>query len=440
MLILSLVTLLTTIVFFYYSKNLPFSPWSPIYIIPILYLSISLAGYLFYGSDSTDIPFFYDILNSISMLEISVRGYSLAIVAFLFGVVVKISTSPRYKKIKRLVSATQSNITKTKQEVKRFIHVPFSGLVVCILPLIFLIFGKGLNNIWTRQIYLPVENKYLLILGYVLCLPVLVRIGYVITNRSRLYLRIFGFSLFAIYELIFLTLSSRRLIVAPFFFLAGAAFAGLSRKTFIFSVFVIVLMTPFLLRLVINLRVAPDQGLLHLLSNIGYFVDGDLFKYYQLGVDAILANLTLGFPLAAVVAEQPQIPANLIFASLSPLPSFINAFGVDYYNLNQFMRLSVYMPYNTIGQLLNCGYEFVFLFFSLIGCLSAWVEVNIRYYRDIKIKQIPYLVSAVFLIVFSCFSTQYDLRSSMRIVYLSLLLPLIYPYLIQIKSMLFSKS
>jgi hypothetical protein len=146
------------------------------------------------------------------------------------------------------------------------------------------------------------------------------------------------------------------------------------------------------------------------MTNSGSSFAHQMFSPAQLR--AYLLNTFYGFPLTAYVASAPHLPLSYFLTSVSPLPGSLTS----WYEINAQMRVNAYIPYNAIGELLNYGWYIAVLVSFLLGAVLTAIDVDIRR----RLRQREYLLPTVYIgltVLFLLSTTQYNLRSSTRLLY-----------------------
>jgi hypothetical protein len=395
-----------------------------VYGIVVVYLTIGCAGYFIYTYSNEYNNSFYDLHVTDQQLSESFAIFIYALSFFLFGACYYIRVSKRYKIIAR-------NYRKNKYTFKHEYNSNYNKInkakdiiwiIIYILPIILIAIGAGIDNILLRTEYLIGEYHSLQVVGSILTLPIMVSMGYSLIKTNNLLFKLIILSYFILYALIFLSMSTRQFVILFLFVFLGMVIAGIKRKTFILFLLIWLLFLPLLLRIPLELREMPKQGLIPLYDNIQNIYSNNLGNYYSSSVYMGLCNLTFGVPLVAYIKDLAPIPNNYLYISINPMPSFLPMPGLlAWSEISDQMRVSVYIPYNALGELINHGYLWLIMYYLLAGFSAAFIDVGARFYEGTR-SQYGYLIAAGVFYLFAITSTQYNLRSSTRLIYYAILI------------------
>ena len=396
-------------------RRLPFAAWSPVYGVPAVYVSLGLAGFLYYRANS-DIGGFYDLGLSQSELATGFAAFLIAAAACLAGSLFYIMTSERLRRFS--ASPLRRAALRHRPVARRPVRSPrLSSLVTLGLPLLLVVIGKGASNILWRPEYLVERYHYVLIVGDLLAIPAIVALGVMIMTARRLRWRVVLGTLFVVYWLLFLSLSTRLAAVIFMFLLLGLAIGGAGRLTLGILTMLWVAALPVLLAVPIALRAMPEQGLESLPRNLATISKATSVADYSESLGSLIKNVAFGVPLAAYVSAAPQIPSGVFATSLSPLPSFVPVPGLPSWNdVQDQLRVNRYIPYSAVGELLNQGWLWIVLYFVVVGAVCGWGELGARRFERRR-PQVGYLIACGLLFLFAITSTEYNLRSSTRLLY-----------------------
>ena len=247
-------------------RRLPFALWSPVYGIPAVYLSLGLAGFLFYRFSSNYAAGFYDIGVPLFRLSGALAAFIVAAAACIAGSLIYLMLSHRFKRVIRR-PATSGAIDPKGRRQKPGRPKP-SSLLLLSLPFFLIVVGKGPGSILSRSQYLVESHHYVLVVGDLLSMPAVLGLGFIAAATNRLRWRMLGLGFFAVYWLLFLSLSTRITAVIFMFFVLGLALGGARHRTLLSSLVLWVVALPFLLEVPLALRGMAQQGLVPLPANL----------------------------------------------------------------------------------------------------------------------------------------------------------------------------
>ncbi len=103
---------------------------------------------------------------------------------------------------------------------------------------------------------------------------------------------------------------------------------------------------------------------------------------------------------------------NLI-TCINPMPGNLT----DWYSFSQRMRINIYAPYTSIGELAKFPI-FSFIYYVFLGYYFSYCDFHIKYFIQAKKLLVP-AITIILLLLFIMFSFEYNLRSSIRYLYYS---------------------
>lgn len=415
-------------------KRLPFAIWSPVYGIPAVYLILGTSGYLYYTFSSNYQGGFYDIGVSPAQAAQGFRAFLVAINAFLIGVLVYALSSRRLSRVIR--SRSRSRGLQRRYALPsqgRKLRVSSLTIVILSLPIVLVIVGNGFENVLWRSQYLVEQYHYIGIAGSLLSMPAALALGFLTPAKKSRFWQAMCVGLVALYFLVLLSLSTRRIVVIFLFYLLGLALGGARRRTIVSYTVVWAISIPLLLQVPLELRGMPEQGLMLLPANLStIFSQNPIYLYAEM-VDTALRNLAFGVPLAGYVKNVYPIPGEALLISLNPLPSFVPLPGLPSWDdIQPQLRVGSYIPYNAIGELLNHGWLWLFLYYLVVGAIACWADVGVRAFEGRRGRW-GFLVACGLLFYFSISSTQYNLRSATRYVYYAVAIILLWRLLCKVR-------
>jgi hypothetical protein len=164
---------------------------------------------------------------------------------------------------------------------------------------------------------------------------------------------------------------------------------------------------------VASLRSLDSHGL------INYFSIYNLLSIELInkGLFVIYYIFDYGFYVLTNITQNPPLPVDYFLVAINPLPSFL----IDVYDTVEQLRLNVYVPYSSIGELYLYGSSVYVPFAIFLGIILRIID---KMYSDSGINFKPFIILLV--LVLSALFWQYNLRSFMRIIYYLLFVFIIY--------------
>ena len=396
-------------------RRLRFRLWSPIYLALLTYLLLGYGGMLLYGFTQAAGGTFYSLPVSRSalawtMVQILVLLNMICLGSLTYLGVVR----PQRPSVSPPAREPESTIER-RGGLGLTRASSLGILLLALIPLVLIVLGSGVGNVWARSIYLPEEHQMLKILGSSLAVVAVFGSGMVSAGgrRSSRPIRLLGVLVFAAYEVIFFALATRQFAVAPAVFCFGALLARPRSKSLQLLAGLALIATPLLIQAPLNLRGLQSQGLspfLAYLAGSGSSFFLQMFSPEQLRT--YLLNTFYGFPLTAYVASAAHIPIPYLLTSINPLPGSLTS----WYQVNAQLRVSEYIPFNSLGELLNYGLSIAGASFFLLGMILTSIDRGIRR----RLARGSYLLPTVYIgltVLFLLSTTQYNLRSSVRLLY-----------------------
>lgn len=424
-----LVCVATTLV----SRYLKFTFWSPVYGFVAVYTILGGVGYIYYRTSSSYLGTFYDISVSDPELTQAFLGFLLAIVAFLFGALAYVSLIKHFSHLSNVLGRglkgnnRRSIPTYLTSRTFNAIH-----LVPLLIPLLIFIIGKGPGNIWYRNEYLVEQYHFVYVVGSLVSLPVLFMLGYMLPAKKSMLWQIFCLTLFVLYEILFLSASSRRFVVGPLFFMVGLSLGKVKRRTIVILVSIWVIMLPLLSTVPLELRGMYEQGIAPLPSNLTEIFAQDADESYISAADTLVQNVAFSVPLAGYVGSTQPIPAEYLLVGINPLPSFVPIPSLPSWgDIQEQFLVEQHMPYSALGELLNHGWTLLILYYAFVGGVAAWAHVGSRASMGHRSRW-GFLVACGMLDFFAITSTQYNLRSATRFICYAILVAVLWKLLCRI--------
>lgn len=158
--------------------------------------------------------------------------------------------------------------------------------------------------------------------------------------------------------------------------------------------------------LAIQMRRTDEHGFIPYVTNI-----------LSNGIDMDLLRISLNYvtsysySLTAYLIERDFNTEQLFWKSISPIPGSI----IGWSEVSNQLRVNVYVPFNAFFELHKKGYPYLISYFFFSGLIFSFIE------RTIKGKSLVfYLLFLILVMLFVLTSLQYNLRSSTRLIYYSL--------------------
>jgi hypothetical protein len=121
-------------------------------------------------------------------------------------------------------------------------------------------------------------------------------------------------------------------------------------------------------------------------------------------------NLLISFPLTGTTAfKVPQIPFSELLVELDPRPGS----STGWYDIADSLRINPYTPYSALGTIGNHGWTVVVVFWLVTGAFLGYLHLRSTTLTALGSRGIA-LVLVALPLLFTLFSLQYNLRSSVR--------------------------
>jgi hypothetical protein len=286
-----------------------------------------------------------------------------------------------------------------------------SGLILSVgaIEVALLIGASGVGPLLNRPTYLFMTSSSTFETALqMLTLGVLVAVG-LVAFGSHGTMRWAAIILIALIAAFFVSLGTRRLALVPLLLLFAAVLVRRGRIPVLGSI-VAIAASILSLTLPLTFRGQPTHGLVPHLRSLAAL---------QLGPEQVVTNLNnifVGFRITALTAfRQPPIPIHTFAVSVSPLPGDMLGWPV----LSRTLRLNAYTPYSTIGEIGNHGFFFAVVFFLALGVALGLIQRGIAHLLHRGWTRIFGVVILGVLVLFVVQSIEYNLRSTIRYVYLA---------------------
>lgn len=283
-------------------------------------------------------------------------------------------------------------------------------LALATLPVVALIYGTGPLTLLHATAYLEHTGPaFAVSLGHAFgSVGVLVCGYFCFDKRQSGALRLIAALIASAYEVIFFATATRFFAFAlPLMFVGGLLSGAWSSRQQKIGVALMVIVAIFALELPLGLRGLPEHGLV---PGLAYVIHQPALVF---GSPDPINNFLFGAPLTLYVADEVgRIPVSDLVVSLSPMPSQLNNWNA----VAPSLRLNIYTPYSALGELLNQGwllYVFVMGLFGAGFVVAEAIALKASAIRRGLGQLIVYGAAALFVVQ----STEYNLRSSARLVY-----------------------
>ncbi len=377
------------------------SPFSPVHLTVWLYLAVAAATVSVYPAVA-DAPFGTafrttlptDLLAATALLYVLAAGSVLAGAACCLALTRGSGFGRRPVRLERIGSSEGTHTAL---------------LVVALVPFALIFAGTAgdLGVLLNRTYYLASlqANQQLFGFGANLALAVTLLAGYVWSASTAWTKRATSVAVALLYFILFFSLGSRSLAMAPIVFAMGAYATSPTSKRLKTLLLISVGVGLILLPLPLSLRLMDAHGLIPYLSNLA--PDSPAV---DVGAASLLLNLLQSVPTVAVTAfKEPALP---LWVSLNPLPGNV----AGWYAVSDAYRLNVNAPYPALGELANRSVLVVATYFAVAGFVLARTDLAIR-----RLMARGHQLYALLLVavsgLFAVFSLQYNLRTTTRFLY-----------------------
>ncbi len=293
--------------------------------------------------------------------------------------------------------------------------------LLAVLPagLLFLTLGADLLQ---RSDYLAVSPDSITgIAGASLSVGSVGAAGY-LAAKSRGLLRVSAGILGITYFLVFLSLGTRRLALAPILFFVGMLLARRGRWTVV-ALAVAVAAGVALIPVSLFVRGQASHGLIPYSSALL----GGGFSYRTTDWSAVINNVLVAFPTSGSTALiRPKIPPEYFWIEVNPLPGQLTRF----YEIRHSLRFNRVTPYSAVGEVGNYGWGYVVGFWFVVGLITGYLDRRVGFYAASRHPMLGLLLLGL-SIVFTVQSGQYLIRSSFRLLLYALALDLLFRFVVR---------
>lgn len=399
MLISFLIYLILT---YFYFKTRKFFVFSPVDIFILFFSSVLIFTILYHNFIPDTLKF-----NFYHFDEIKTKNYNKTIIVFLNMIVFFVLGSFAYSikdlKHQEILKSKISflDIRSVKFDAK-FVSFLLFWLFIISLILVFIDYGFGL---FQRGDYIPKKNSnyktiYQLIFIFISLLS------------GVLYKKQKFFSSIIIISITFISIGIGSRYATINLLLFGtiiSLFISPKRRTYFYIFFI-----PFLILFFgynISLRSESNgHGLIPYLK-ITFQQPEIIFKY---ALENIYYTFIFGFYATGETLQHYKNPNfHKLYTCLSPLPGFLT----DWYMYAKNMRLNLYAPFTSIGEISSYSY-FSYIYYFILGFYFTFIDKFIK--TQFILKKYIFAISIFLtLIIFIVLSFEYNLRSSNRYLYYS---------------------
>lgn len=380
---------------------------SPIYVYLVFYIlciSISVGYYYFYEDKIS--MYNFDFISNELFIE-AITYHLLAICAFCLGVLFYYDFSK--PKVRKLFSSSVDRALKfdytLPESLKMMIHI----FIVIIILLCAFSYG---DKLFFRQEYLIEKNTALITLMKLLSFIIVLMLG--VTYKNQKWVAILYFVLI----MLIATGTGSRLAViylvvfSLLIFITGNK-SGISK----FYLAVNAVLSFVYLAFLMSVRPLTTHGL------IPYVVS--IFNDSTDITSNLVFNVYYTFVFGVFVTSKTLVGDattwNSILISVNPLPGN----WIGWYDIANALRVNRFAPYSANGEVFSMGKIFTLLFFTFIGIVFSFMESKIRHLLITGNRVFGFII-IILCIMFVVYSFEYNLRSSIRYLYYSLFVLLIY--------------
>ena len=302
-----------------------------------------------------------------------------------------------------------TRVLPSSRAIRTAVATPFT-LAACVVPLVALVVANG-PGLWQRAYYLNSQVAFdaVAALAAPLSVGALIILGHLWGSR---YNRLVVALLTCLTAVALFGTGSRLFAAIPAAFAAGNTAALSTRRSRVVLVLAAAA-TFFLIRVPLLLRTMPSHGVLPYARDLP-----DIIFHNTLHRGATSLNLLISFAISGETAfREPHFPLDDLWKSMNPLPGTV----AGWYRIAPLHRLNINTPYAGIGELGNCGWLVVVVVSVAIGAVLGRLDISSRrLLADGLVMPALALVglSALFAFLF----VQYNLRSSLRMLYYGLAL------------------
>ncbi len=355
-----------------------------------------------------DMPFkFGDSLSAAQFLAAE-KAFFIALLSFVIGYTF-LSDRPEHK------IRTKKSTTKRKRRAGTVSKKSALTLGAFLLSLVLLISAYNGIGIIERVDYLPESiNRVFKSLGILLTPAVLIYAHHIKVSKITIVF------LYLSYFIVFFGMGSRSLALLPVSYLIAnfvSSENGLNVKKVLFAGLAAILC----ISIALSAREAYTHGVYPYIKQVasGGLDTNTLLFAYNYGT-------AYSYSLTAYLLDTMSYDFGYFWTSVDPrLGSMI-----DWPNISLDLKVNRFVPYNTISELFFIGWPVAGFYYFLAGAFFAYCE---RFSMN-RSRLLRFIV-AIFVLFFTLYSLQYNLRSATRIIYYLAFLLLAYQSLLVAKSL-----
>jgi hypothetical protein len=375
---------------------------SPVYILVGFYTFTALCSYYVIPQFHKSVSFFYIIVLSNEQYDLTFRYFLFLISAFILGVLIQIFLFPaQNQNVEDGDSLEQGNFN--------LLASPEMILLLSI-PLVLMVQQIGMGDLLQRDYYRTGHDTSIQAISKPLIPFVTMACGFAVGGTGPVFVKVLGGLLALMYELLALGMSSRLFAVVPLAFALGLLVAR-PRSRAVRSIFLgTIAVSPAALLLPLLLREQHVQGIFPFFSRTMWRLFDFVDEKHSFGF--VLSNVMFSFPLTGFVLSQPPLKTRYLLTDFNPMPGALT----DWYSIWNRFRFNSFVPFNAIGELGNVSVFFGAAFFVVLGIFFAYLDRRSRRWMD-RGWAFPAIVILGLTSLFVLLSLQYQLRSSLRLLY-----------------------
>lgn len=279
-------------------------------------------------------------------------------------------------------------------------------LLGCSIPAIVLLATTDVGYLLRRSSYLAEDvasSSSVSSVATQLALGAVLVLGMMLAGKKGLY-RWWAVALLIAYGSYFLAGGSRRLAMIPVLIAVGFFAVRRTRRAAVL-VLVSAVVSFLLTGLPLYLRGLGEHGLLPYTAALGSYLATPT------GWQAVANNVLVAFPITGATAfEQPAIPSAVLYTELNPLPGSFT----DWYSYAPALRLNIFTPYSSLGELGNYGWGTLIAVLAVAGLLLGYLDRRVRTLLGDG-WHVTALVVVGLTALFAVLFLQYNLRASVRL-------------------------
>jgi len=313
--------------------------------------------------------------------------------------------------IHRVFSKTSGPVAVYNYDVLS-IKSQYTCILVSALLLIINVLIRSISLLYSRNEYLPsswdigLVSNTIAYLSYIAVFSCAV----VAIQYKSLLLRLYAWMNIFCWLIFYLSSASRSVILIPISFIFVKNLNSSFQRNKIRE-FGSLFLTIFLYSFTLNSRKTNTWGFKHILNEIQFNLEFNLSSAFN-----IISNINSSISIAGATKNLSRFSTNDLLLSINPLPGFLTSWS----NQSDALRINLYVPFSAFGEIASLGYPIllfsVFLLFSIFIIQRNWFVMKYGLNGIITKIHLGLIYGTTFLML------QYNLRASMRVVYLSILI------------------